>query len=904
MKRLFLVDVSSMFFRAFYAIRPLSNQAGMPTNAVYGFLSMAVKLLREIRPDYMAFCFDRPEPSFRKEIDPRYKANRTEMPGDLVPQVPYIRKVSEALGIPCFDRSGFEADDIIGTLTRWGREHDLEIVIVSGDKDFGQLVQAFVSIYDTMKDIRYDEAGVLEKWGIEPAKMRDYLGLVGDSSDNVPGVRGIGPKGACKLLSEFGSIEDIYANLDKIANAGLRKKLEEGRDEAFLSKKLVTIEEHVPLDLHLEDLRLRPIHRDELTALLTELDFKSFIRTLLGEAPKTSSVPATQPPPVLAPVPASDVGGASAFVRAASPEMRAAVAASLATPLPSDPTPSMPSMAVESGAGLIDFGPIHEMRMSLAQIDEWLRPGSETWGFHTERGVLLAQGDTVTEIEGSWGELGDLLSRKHLRWKGFDLKEFWTAVKLATPVEAAGGGEPVVWDQMLAAYVIRAGAIDDVRKLFTLYNGAPLPELPSPGQLYLAHLSLERQLRRKLEKLKSESVLTEIEFPLVPVLYEMQQAGILIDRAALEAQSEDLAKDIVIVEKEILDEAGETFNISSPKQLGHILFEKLKLPTGKKTKTGFSTDTDVLAKLAPDYPICAKILNYRELTKLKSTYVDSLPALIRKETGRVHTTFNQAQTTTGRLSSTNPNLQNIPIRTERGARIRKAFIASPDHQLISADYSQIELRILAHITDDPGLKAAFEKQIDIHTATASEVFEVAIKDVTPEMRRKAKAVNFGLAYGQGTFGLAEALRIPRSEATHIITRYFERFAGVKRYMEDTVETAKKQGYVETIFGRRRYIDELSSSSPMVRKFGERAAINAPIQGAASDIVKKAMIEARNKVPARMLLQVHDELIFEAPNRDVEALLTQARAVMEGAVTLSVPLQVHAGAGRNWDEAHT
>lgn len=909
MKKLYLVDVSSMFFRAFYAIRQLNNAAGMPTNAIYGFVSMSVKLLRDIKPDYMAFCFDRPEPSFRKEIDSRYKANRIEMPPDLVPQVPYIRKVSEAMGVPCFDKLGYEADDIIGSLAKWGREHDLEVVIVSGDKDFGQLVRPFVSIYDTMKDVRYDERGVVEKWGVEPQKMRDYLALVGDTSDNVAGVRGIGPKGAQKLLAEFASLDDIYAHLDRVSGASVKSKLEAGKDDAFLARKLVTIVEDIPLDVRPDDLRLKPIRREELHALLMELDFKSFARTLLGDSvtsPKVHEPSAAQQPEETVSAEPATLTVTGSFVRPATAEMKAAAAALLKGPTAADmsaPAEGDPALAQEASSGVSEIGPIDETRMNIEQIDRWLKPGTEVWGFHTERGVLLAQEQRVVEVEGSWEELGKLLSRKRLRWKGFDLKEFWKAIGLQTASDEEVTEAPV-WDQMLAAYVIRAGAIEKPGPLFALYNGVGLPELPSPGQIYGAHLRLETNLRRKLKSLNAERVLFEIELPLVPVLYEMEREGILIDRAALEVQSADLARDIASLEKDIHRDAGEVFNIASPKQLGHVLFEKLGMPTGKKTKTGFSTDTDVLEKLAPDFPICKKILQYRELAKLKSTYVDSLPQLIRKETGRVHTTFNQALTATGRLSSTNPNLQNIPIRTERGARIRKAFVAAPGCKLISADYSQIELRILAHITGDPGLSNAFANDLDIHTATASEVFSVPLQEVTSEMRRKAKAVNFGLAYGQGAFGLAEALRISRTEATEIITRYFARFSGVRTYMQDTVENAKKTGFVETIFGRRRYLDELFSNSPMVRKFGERAAINAPIQGAASDIVKKAMIDAHRTVPARMLLQVHDELIFEAPEGEVEDLLPRIRNAMENAVELRVPLKVQTGVGHDWDAAHS
>jgi len=889
MKRLYLVDVSSMFFRAFYAIRPLSSPSGMPTNAIYGFLSMSIKLMREIKPDYMAFCFDRPEPSFRRDLDQRYKANRAEMPEDLVPQVPYIRKMAEALGIPCFDQKGFEADDIIGSLARWGREHSLEVVIVSGDKDFGQLVRPHLSIYDPMKEVHYDSAGVLEKWGVEPSQMRDYLALVGDSSDNVPGVKGIGPKGAQKLLAEYHSLDGIYQALDQLPPNSTRKKLEEGRDEAYLSQKLVTIVEDLDLGVKPEDLRLKPIVRDHLQTLLAELGFRSFAKTLLGESDASVSgvqslgqssgqAPVQNPPPV-------DSDSKNPFVRKVEPVQA-----------PSD-------LIQVSAPGVFEVPKLEEKRMSVSELNQWLKPETETWGFHTERGVWIAQGSVIAEVAGDWDELGSLLSSKRLRWKGFDLKEFFKSVHLNPNTDIS-----VVWDQMLAAYVVRPGVIDDVRQLFTLYNGSSLPELPSPAQLAAEHMRLERNLRTRLQSVGGERVLFEIELPLVPVLFAMEKNGILIDQSLLAGLSGQLREEIRVLESEIHREAGEVFNVASPKQLGHILFEKLKMPTGRKTKTGYSTDEDTLAKLAKDHPIVDKILSYRELSKLKSTYVDALPVLINRQSGRVHTTFNQAQTTTGRLSSTNPNLQNIPIRTERGAQIRQAFIASPGHCLISADYSQIELRILASITGDAGLKRAFSAGLDIHTATASEIFDVPVAQVTPEQRRRAKAVNFGLAYGQGAFGLAESLRVSRSEATDIIGRYFNRFQGVKDYMESTVETAKKQGFVETMFGRRRYLDELFSKSPAVRKFGERAAINAPIQGTASDIVKMAMISVANSVvrseSIQMLLQVHDELIFEVPVEKVEALRGEIKRVMEGAVQLSVPLTVNVGAGPNWDQAHS
>jgi DNA polymerase-1 len=987
MKKLYLVDVSSMIFRAFYAIRPLTNPSGLPVNALYGFISMTVKLLREIRPDYMAFCFDQSEETFRKELDPRYKANRKEMPEDLVPQMPYFRRVSEALGIPCLDVARYEADDIIGSLTCLGRDHGLEVVIVSSDKDFAQLVKPYVSMYDTMKDVRYDVDGVIQKWGVEPRKMIDYLAIVGDASDNVTGVKGIGEKGAQKLLAQYDSLEDIYAHIDEITGA-TQKKLIASKDEAFLAKKLVTIVCDMSLGVQPEELRLKPIHREELSALLAELDFKTFHKTLLGEALGTSpgSAVAASTAALAAPEQAGSIdapgsgasarpqstplggapsstplagamsgapkstplsGSASRFVRAAGTPssngsvvgvgttgavgaggMGAAVVrgelrtdghvegsvSHLLNPNGHEKTivksglvPSAPGIPTAS----IPIGEITETRLDLAGLAKFLRPEAETWAIHTERATYLAQSPsrppvddpsnsgakwTIAEVAANAEELGELLTEKKLRYKGFDVKTF---AKTNFIRKIA-----VVWDQMLAAYVVKAAPIEDVRVLFATYNGESLPELPTPTQILTAHLQLEVQLRSKVRSINGEKILFEIEQPLVPILLSMEQAGILIDVKDLARQSETLVKDIAVLEKEIHALAGDTFNIGSTKQLGSLLFDKLKMPVGKKTKTGYSTDTDVLQKLAGQFPIAGKVLQWRELSKLRSTYVDALPLLVDKKTGRIHTTFNQATTSTGRLSSVTPNLQNIPIRTERGNKVRGAFIADNGKSLISADYSQIELRILAHITNDPGLTRAFEQGLDIHAATASEVFDVPLKDVTPEMRRKAKAVNFGLAYGQGAFGLADVLQISRKEATDIIARYFSRFSNVQSYMTDTVEEAKKKGYVETIFGRRRYLDELYSASPMIRKFGERAAINAPIQGTASDLVKMAMIQVgQNPKGAQMLLQVHDELVFEADEASAKDIGQSVAAKMEGIAKLNVPLRVNVGIGKSWLEAH-
>lgn len=875
MKKIYLVDVSSMFFRAFYAIRPLSTPSGTPVNAVYGFLSMITKLFKEEKPDYMVFTYDRKEPSFRKDLYPEYKANRSTMPDDLAVQIPYIKKLAEYLGIPALEVPLYEADDIIGTLVQLGLKHHHEVVIVSGDKDFGQLIRKHVVLYDTMKDVKYDEAGVLEKWGVRPDQFIDYQALVGDSSDNIPGVAGIGPKGAQKLLQQFKSVEDIYEHLDQVDSKGVREKLEKSRDMAFLSKKLVTIALDAPVSENFEDYHLRPIQSDNLRALLQELNFKSFEKALLGDANShgtfhdsihgktnsTSTVAVSDTPPV---APQSE-----------TEEIK------------------ISSLTSEVLAKVEAYLHLKETAISVSDLLPKLHSNEQLWGFSDERGLFVGREQELWVIEGDVGGLGAGTDKKHIHWSGFDLKKFFHQIKAEKPV--------VAWDSSLAAYVVRASDSSDLGEIYKKFIGTYLPEFASPAQIYKAHVELRHVLEDRLGLFNGEKILNELELPLIPVLLRMENKGILIDVEALQIQSAELTEEIMTLEKEIHVLAGEGFNIASPKQLGVVLFEKLGLPSGKKTKTGYSTSEDVLAKI--EHPIIAKVLQWRELSKLKSTYVDALPEMLDPVDGRVHTSFNQALTTTGRLSSTQPNLQNIPIRTARGQRVRQAFIAETGKKLLSMDYSQIELRILAHISDDPGLQRAFRDDLDIHAATAAEIFGVDLKHVTGEQRRSAKAVNFGIAYGQGAYGLAENLGISNSEAKEIIGRYFEKFAGVRDYIDNTIKSAHEHGYVETLFGRRRYIEELHSKNPMLRKFGERAAINAPIQGTASDLVKKAMIEIGHKFEIDLLLQVHDELIFEGAEQHLKARLPELITIMEHAMKLKVPLKVNYAIGNNWDEAH-
>lgn len=863
MKKMYLVDVSSMFFRAFYAVRPLTSPSGLPVNAIYGFMSMITKLLKDEKPEYLVFCYDRKEPSFRKDMYQEYKAHRTEMPEDLAKQMPAIKQIAPLFGIPTLEVPTFEADDIIGTMTKLGLKNDMEVIIVSGDKDFAQLIEPHVYLYDTMKDHRYNSEEVFKKWGVRPDQFIDFLAIVGDTSDNIPGVKGVGEKGAIKLLEQFKHIEDLYENIDKVESKSLKEKLINSKDNAFLSKKLVTISLDVPVDQSIESYRLQSWNKEGLRSFLRELNFKTFEKNLLGDSNE---------------------------VKTDSSEVVSSVASEKL--LSNTAVESAKSVNIKLDSIIVSNDSYVEKSMSTRELTEFLSEGQKLWAFSDERGFFIGTKTEVVAVS-DFENLGLLTDTYKIQWMGFDLKQIWHKIGSRSPLGA--------WDSMLAAYVLKAGDTSDFNKIYAKIMGNSLPELPSPSQLYNAHLSFAGHLKIKLNETHVEGVYQDLELPLARILLSMENAGIRIDVDLLNIESADLGKEIAELEGQIHSEAGEKFNIGSPKQLGVILFEKLNLPVGKKTKTGYSTDTDVLSEL--DHPIAKLVLKWRELSKLKSTYVDALPMMISPKDDRIHTSFNQALTTTGRLSSTHPNLQNIPIRTERGQRVRKAFVAAPRKKLLSADYSQIELRILAHISEDPNMCKAFAENLDIHAATAAEIFSISLDKVTSENRRAAKAVNFGIAYGQGAFGLAENLGISRGEAKEIIDRYFVRFKNVRDYIDDTIKRAHEQGYVETLFGRRRYIDELSSKNMALKKFGERAAINAPIQGTASDLVKKAMIEVYEKIPLKMLLQVHDELIFEDTE---ENLLKQADPlikIMENVATLKVPLKVNYAIGNNWDEAH-
>lgn len=825
---------------------------------------MVLKLLREQKPDYAVFCFDRPEASFRKEISPAYKATRSETPEDLKPQIPYMRKVGELLGIACIDVPGFEADDIIGTLTKIGRQQDLDVVIVSGDKDFAQLVDGHVCMYDTMKETRYKSDQVKEKWGVLPNQIVDYLAIVGDTSDNIAGVKGIGPKGAQKLLEEFGTLENIYASLESIKGA-THDKLLASKEDALLAQRLVKIHCDIEIDPNLTHYQLRPVDQESVESLFDELNFKA-LRNQLRQLPNWAGGTATTTPASSVESPAVDVGSEQNFKIAVSE--------------------------------LPHFNEPHEIQPE--DLAKHFRMDRELWLAHLPSGLYVADEGTgrTAKLAGSPEAWSDRFSESKISFQGYDLKSIWHEMRFhLLPMQTSRAG----WDAMIASYLLRPGEPVGLDHIVGAWLHTSVPDLLSPVDYFRTQVALKRTLSPEIDK-KAKDIFYQIELPLIEVLFAMERRGVRLDVAMLKEQSQRMQKQLLTVEADVHQQAGQTFNIASPKQLGHILFEVLKLPHGKKTKTGFSTDVDVLEKLRKQHPIADLVLQYRELTKLKSTYIDVLPSLVAED-GRVHTTFNQALTATGRLSSQNPNLQNIPIRTELGAEVRRAFVAEEGCELLSADYSQIELRLLAHFSEDPNLKRAFEQNLDVHALTASEVFNVELGSVSSEQRRTAKAINFGIAYGQGAFGLSEGLNISRSDAQKIIDRYFERFKGVREYMNATIVAAKERGYVETMLGRRRYVDELRSANPNMRRFGERIAINAPIQGSAADIVKKAMIEVYRTVKSPMILQVHDELVFEGAPNNLESDRAEIVKLMESTVRLSVPLSVNAAIGSSWQEAH-
>ncbi|MEE8474353.1 MAG: DNA polymerase I [Myxococcota bacterium] len=884
--RAVLVDGTNSLYRAFFAIPGLRAPDGAPTNAAYGFVNMLLKVMREERPDYVAVVFDARGKTFRHRMYPDYKATRDAQPEDLSTQIPMVRELLEAYRIPLIEIEDFEADDVIATLVA-AAPADCQVAIVSTDKDLMQLVDARVSLLDGMKDRRYGPAEVEARFGVPPDRVLDMRALVGDPSDNIPGVKGIGEKGAAQLIREWNDLENLIEHREEIASKRARNAIASQLEEARLSKRLATLRADVPLPLDFEDLRSREPDRESLRELFARLGFTRLLDQVQDERRSSDSVPAR--------IQVQIVNGAAELASLMSELSRLRVlpigmVMNRGRPLEADPVAVAMALAPDRAAyipleGLGDAG--------LGALVEMLGPvlgrgGSVPWIGRDTKGMQMLFAEQGCELNAP----------------AFDVEIAGSLLDPAGPRGVAGLaaqhlGETVrTWEDLVGR-----GA-----------KATPAAEVPRDqlaewlaGEV-CAVASLHAPLAERLAADDLDELFDAVELPLTRTLARMERAGVRIDEARLGELSREYGDQLEQLEGEIHALAGETFLVSSPKQLQVILFEKLKLPVIKKTKTGYSTDEDVLEKLAAHHELPARILAYRRLAKLKNTYVDALPPLVNRKTGRIHPTFHQLGAATGRLSATDPNVQNIPIRTPEGVKIREAFIAAEGHGLLSADYSQVELRILAHYSEDESLIQAFRRGEDIHRLTAAEVAGISPDRVTADQRARAKAVNFGIIYGSSAFGLARQLGIATGEAQETIDAYFARYDGVRRFLDRTVQEARERGWVRTLLGRRRYLPDLGSRNRVLRNAAERMAVNSVVQGTAADLIKKAMLAVDAALEAeafraRMILQVHDELVFEAPESELERLTATVRERMEGVLSLRVPLVVDVGTGRNWREAH-
>jgi DNA polymerase-1 len=922
---LVLVDGSSYLYRAYHALPPLTNSKGQPTGAVKGVINMMRRLIKDYPNSQIAVIFDAKGKTFRDEIYAEYKANRPPMPDDLRPQVQPIFDIVQAMGLPLMVVDGVEADDVIGTLARQATEQKCDVVISTGDKDMAQLVNEHVTLVNTMTETVLDIPGVNAKYGFGPELMIDYLALMGDKVDNIPGVPGVGEKTAQGLIQGLGSLDAIYADLEKVRTLSFRgaknmpEKLIEHRELAYLSYRLATIKTDVDLELGPETIKLTSPDNEKLRELFEHLEFKSWVKDLGGDSsPAVVNSAETQSENYTN----VEAGSAVEFTPAAAPteihydlitdkilfaqwllRLQQAPAFSFDTETTSlnimDAKIVGVSFAIEAGkAAYIPCG--HDYMGAPEQLPlEWV----------------------LQELKAILEDANKIKIGQNLKYDRSVLLNYGVTLR------------GIAFDTMLESYVFNSiGSrhnMDALAQNYLDYKTVTFEELAGKGVKQLAFnqlpiesaghyaaedaditLRLHQFFWPQLDQIPSlKSVFETIEIPLIPILSHIERNGALVDANLLGKHSIELGERLTQLERKAYDIAGQEFNLSSPKQLGVILFEQQKLPIIKKTPTGTpSTAEEVLQELALDYPLPKVLMEYRGLAKLKSTYTDKLPLEINKRTGRIHTSYHQAVAATGRLSSQDPNLQNIPIKTEEGRRIRQAFIAPKGYKLVAADYSQIELRIMAHLSDDVGLLTAFEKGLDVHRATAAEVFGVSLDSVTTEMRRSAKAINFGLIYGMSAFGLAKQLHVGRNEAQQYIDRYFERYPGVQRYMNETRALAHEQGFVETIFGRRLYLPDINAKNKNLQMAAERTAINAPMQGTAADIIKKAMISVDNwllesKVDAKLIMQVHDELVLEVAEAQLDEVRDGVITRMSAAAQLKVPLLVEAGVGNNWDEAH-
>jgi len=889
--RIFLIDGQAYIYRAFYAVRELSTSKGFPTNAIFGFVNMLQRIQQEYSPEYLAVVFDAKGKTFRNDLYTAYKANRLAAPETLRPQIPRIKDLVRAYRIPVIELEGYEADDIIATLAKRWEKQGAEVVIVSGDKDLMQVVSDHVTMLDTTKGEQIGIAGVQAKFGVDPARVVDVQGLMGDSTDNIPGIPGIGEKTAIKLISEWHDLENLLRHVDQIPGK-LGEKIRTHAELARVSKTLATLHCDVPIRVELKELAKEEPDHEQLKTLFREFEFRRLLAEI--DAPWDSPTPYEEPASV----------GEYEIVRTPQQLERAVRAVRQAKTfcLDTETTALNPldaelvgvSLAVEEGkAWYIPIAHRSEDATPQLPLDQVLAA------------VRALLEDPALDLLGQNIKYDAMVLAQYKLWPRNLSGDTMLASYLLNPSKRHGLNE-LAWEHLQYRMLTYEAVTDNAKKNFAEVSVAEATRYS--GEDADITLRLAHRLFPQVQEEGMGSLFAEVEVPLALVLGRMELAGIRVDEKLLAALSKKFSERRRHLEAEIYTMAGEEFNLASPKQLQTVLFDKLGLPRGKKTSTGSSTDSSVLEALADRFPLPAKILAYRGFAKLQSTYVDALPKLIHPKTGRIHTSFNQTVTATGRLSSSNPNLQNIPVRSEEGRRIRQAFIAEPGNILLSADYSQIELRLLAHLTEDPLLVESFQKNQDVHARTASELFQVPVAAVSADQRRQAKTINFGIIYGMGALRLARALDIPTKTAQAYITQYFARYQRIKSYMDGILEEARVRGYVTTLLGRRRYVPELQSQNAQLASAAERAAVNTPIQGTAADLIKMAMVAINQRLEqerlrTRMLLQVHDELLFEVPEKEVGQVRKLVREVMENVKTLRVPLRVDIGMGKNWAEAH-
>ncbi|OEG00094.1 DNA polymerase I [Vulcanibacillus modesticaldus] len=882
MGKLVLIDGNSIANRAFYALPLLTNKEGLYTNAVYGFAQIIIKIVKEIKPDYMLVAFDAGKVTFRHTDYQDYKGKRKKTPSELSSQFPMLKKLLDALQIKHFELEEYEADDIIGTISKSAEIREIETIIYTGDKDMLQLASDKVSIFLTRRGITevdiFGPKEIMDKYQLTPKQIIDLKGLMGDTSDNIPGVPGVGEKTAIKLLHQFETVEGVLENIEKVSGKKLKEKLAENKEQALLSKKLATIFKEVPIGFEIDDLKVKEPDLEEVKQLFINWEFNTLIERLGIESTENNLEKDYEK---------IDYQTYSKEIKSVWNEKfhkKEQIALHVETNYEKTHDKEIYGLALSDGEEQV-YLTLEEM-IAWTELKEWLSdPTAPKWVYDGKRIEMV------------------------LYWNNFKLNGVTADLLLSNYIlNPADGGNDL-------AKIAKEHGYNDLQADDIIYGKGAKKVIPDP-EVIMEHISskayiiysLVPMLNNKIVENKMEKLLYDIELPLSRVLAKMEKNGVLIDVNRLEQMGDEFNQKLKGLTDEIYELAGREFNINSPKQLGEILFDKLQLPVIKKTKTGYSTSADVLEKLEPYHPIIGKILHYRQLGKLYSTYVEGLLKVVDPETHKIHTSFNQAVTATGRLSSTDPNLQNIPIRLEEGRKIRQAFIPSESEWLIlSADYSQIELRVLAHISEDENLIQAFIDDLDIHTKTAMDVFNVSEHEVTSLMRRQAKAVNFGIVYGISDYGLSQNLNISRKEAGEFIDKYFSVFSGVKNYMTEIIKQAKKKGYVSTLLNRRRYLPDINSSNYNIRSFAERTAMNTPIQGTAADIIKIAMVRIANKIEdrnlnSRLLLQVHDELIFEVDPIEIDLMKTLVKETMEEAMDLKVPLKVDINIGKTWYEA--